>query len=64
GNIELELTKEVFRQLILQFPRFKCTVYGGGSWSKYRWKEVKNFDVSNNIRVNTLSTGTIDELKE
>lgn len=63
-NVNLELVKEEFRRLALKFPRFKCTVYGGGSWSKYRWKEIKNFDISNNIKVHTLSTGTINELKE
>ncbi|KAF0465667.1 wax ester/triacylglycerol synthase family O-acyltransferase [Gigaspora margarita] len=64
GNVEMDQVYQAFRLLLAMYPRFRCSVYGGTNWSRYKWREHPNFNVRENIETHTLVTGTINELQE
>ncbi|CAJ0768716.1 10663_t:CDS:2 [Entrophospora sp. SA101] len=57
------LVKHEFQNLIKKFPRYSCILENENS-IYLRWKYVPNFDVSENIEVHTLPTGTPTEFYE
>ncbi|RHZ52429.1 hypothetical protein Glove_461g56 [Diversispora epigaea] len=63
-NLDIEVIKDQFRQLVIKFPRFKSVIYGGTFWSRYKWREINDFDVCDFIETRQLGIGDLEELKE
>ncbi|CAG8483846.1 5457_t:CDS:2 [Diversispora eburnea] len=63
-NLDIELIRDQFRQLVIKFPRFRSVIYGGTFWSRYKWREINDFDVCDFIETRQLGIGNLEELKE